>query len=293
MIMFSSHTSDRYFGEVENLNILNIKLPPHNFRTFDNNHIESMANSIKQHGLLQPIVVRTKDDYFEVVAGCTRYLACKSLNWKKIPCHIVHLNDVQTFEVTLVENIQRESLTPLEEANAFNIYISDKGWGSIAKLSSKIGKSSSYITKRIALLELPSDVKEAIDNSILKPSSAEELLSIKDPERQSQLGKMIVKRHLTTMKARELVKEDPYYCENTEIVEVRSNLQSFNKSIIILKVAMSKLAEIIEKEEDGNFLIYELLMHQKKVLHDQIDTIMRAKKKYAKNIYRYRKIMNQ
>ncbi len=202
---------------------------------------------------------------------------------------------MQTFEVALVENIQRESLTPLEEANSFKIYVIDKGWGSIAELSSKIEKSSSYITKRIALLGLPSDVQEAIDNSSLKPSSAEELLSIKDPERQSQLGKMIVKRHFTTMKARELVKDDPYYCENSEMPEVRSDLQSFNKSIVILKIAMSKLATIIEKEEEeeGNFLVYELLMHQKKVLHDQIDTIMRAKKKYAKNIFRYRKTLNK
>jgi ParB family transcriptional regulator, chromosome partitioning protein len=144
-------------------------------------------------------------------------------------------------------------------------------------------------------LKLPPDVQKSIENSSLKPSSAEELLSIKDPKKQSKLGELIVKRHLTTMKARELVKEkDPYYCENSGIVEVRSNLQSFNKSIVILKVAMSKLAEVIEKDgEDGNFLVYELLMHQKKVLHYQIDTIMRDKKKYAKNIYRYRKIMNK
>ena len=135
---------------------------------------------------------------------------------------------------------------------------------------------------------------ESIENSSLKPSSAEELLPVKDSERQSQLGKMIVKRHLTTMKARELVKDDPFYCENSEIIEVRSDLQSFNKSIVILRIAMNKLATIIEKEEEnGNLLICELLMHQKKLLHDQIDIMMKSKKKYAKNIFRYRRIMNQ
>ena len=174
------------------------------------------------------------------------------------------------------------------------MYVLDKGWGSVAQLSSRIGKSPSYITKRIGLLVLPPDVQKSIEDSSLKPSSAEELLSIKDRTRQSQLGNMIVKRHLTTMKAPEFVREDPYYCENSEIIEVRGDLQSFNKSIVILKVAMSKLAEIVEKEgeeEDGDFLIYELLMHQKKLLHEQIDTILRAKKKYARNIFRYRKIM--
>lgn len=292
--------SEHFFGQIEYLNISDIQLSPYSYRNSNDVSVKNLSYSIKQHGLLQPIVVRTKDNtYFEIVAGSTRYLACKSLNWKKIPCHIVHLNDMQTFEAALVENIQRESFTPLEEANAFKMYVLDKGWGSVSELSSKIGKSPSYITKRIGLLVLPSDVQKLIEDSKLKPSSAEELLSIRDPDRQSQLGKMIVKRHLTTMKARELVKEDPYYCENSENVEVRSNLQSFNKSIVILKVAMTKLAEVIEKERqegddgDGNFLIYELLMHQKKILHEQIDTIMRAKKKYAKNIFRYRKIMNR
>jgi ParB family transcriptional regulator, chromosome partitioning protein len=287
-------SSEHFFGQVEEINISDIRPSPYNCRNSNDASVKNLAYSIKQHGLLQPIIVRTKDNsYFEIVAGCTRYLACKSINWKKIPCQVVHLNDMQTFEAALVENIQRESLSPLDEANAFKMYVLDKGWGSVSELSSKIGKSPSYITKRIGLLVLPSDVQKLIEDSTLKPSSAEELLSIKEPERQSQLGKMIVKRHLTTMKARELVREDPYYCENTENVEVRSTLQSFNKSIVILKIAMSKLATVIEKEkEDGNFIVYELLMHQKKLLHDQIDTIMRAKKKYAKNIFRYRKIMN-
>jgi ParB family transcriptional regulator, chromosome partitioning protein len=74
------------------------------------------------------------------VTGCRRYIACKYINWKKIPCHAVHLNDMQTFEIALVENIQRESLTPLEEAKSFKTYVLDKGWGSIYELSSKIGE---------------------------------------------------------------------------------------------------------------------------------------------------------
>lgn len=291
-----SRSSDRFFGEVDSIHISSIRLPPHSFRIQnDDNDIKKMANSIKQHGLLQPIVVRPKEDYFEVVAGCTRYLACKSLNWRKIPCHIIHLNEIQTFEVTLIENIQRKSITPLEEANAFKAYVFDNGWGSIADLASKIEKSPSYITKRIGLLVLPSDVQESIKNSSLKPSSAEELLSIKDPERQSHLGKMIVKRHLTTMKTRQLIKEDPYYCENSGILEVRSELQSFNKAIVALRIAMSKIAAIIEDEEgEGeNILVYEFMMHQKRLLHDQIDNIMNAKRKYARNIFRYRKIANK
>jgi ParB family chromosome partitioning protein len=265
-----------------------------------------MSNSIRLHGLLQPVVVRPKDGYFEIVAGCTRFLACKSLHWRKIPCHVIQLNEVQTFEVALIENMERKSITPLDEAKAFKRYCFDNGWGSVSDLSSKIGKSPSYITKRMALLELPTDVQNHIKNSDLKPSTAEEISTIKDPEKQSQLADLIVKRHLTTMKARQLVKEeqDPYYCENSEILEVRSELQPFNKAIIALRIAMSKIAASIEEEEEGedddvtgkgdnkdNIFINELLMHHKRLLHDQIDNLMRAKKKYAKNIFRYRMML--
>jgi len=302
----------------------------YNCRNISQVVITNLSNSIKQHGLIQPIVVRALDDHFEIVAGCRRYLACKSLNWKKIPCHIVHLNDIQTFEMSLVENIQRESLSPLEEAKSFKLFVIEKGWGSISNLSLKIGKSPSYITKRISLLDLPPDIQQSIESDDLKPSSAEELLSIKDPERQSQLGKLIIKRHLTTMNARKLVREDPYYCENSEIIEVRSELQAFNKSIVILKIAMNKIAQLLDEDDEdddeknnnriklyndhkniennntatednlenisknktkNDLLIKEILMYQKRQLHDQIDMLMKAKRKYAKNIFRYRRIM--
>ena len=90
------------------------------------------------------------------------------------------------------------------------------------------------------------------------------------------LADLIVKRHLTTMNARQLVKEDdPYYCENSEVLEVRGDHQSFNKAIVALRVAMSKIAGAIEDEE-GNILVYELLMHHKRLLHDRIDNILKS-----------------
>ncbi len=331
--MLSNPYSHRFFGQIEDINMSSIEPSSfHNCRNINQVVIDTLSNSIKQHGLIQPIVVRALDDHFEIVAGCRRYMACKSLNWKKVPCHTVHLNDIQTFEMALVENIQRESLSPLEEAKSFKVYVLDKGWGSISDLSFKIGKSPSYITKKISLLDLPPDIQQSIESADLKPSSAEELLSIKDPERQSQLGKMIINRHLTTMKARKLVREDPYYCENSEIIEVRSELQVFNKSIVILKIAMNKIAQLIDEEDEyeeneknkntievhnnqihieknklkddnvgianknetnNDLLIKELLMYQKRQLHDQIDMLMKAKRKYAKNIFRYRRIMEK
>ena len=286
-----SKDSSRFFGEVGDLSITDIKLSDNNVRFLTNLNLEIIANSIRQHGLLQPIVVRPKENYFEVVIGCRRFLACKSLKWKKIPCHTAHLNDIQAYEISLVENIRRKSFTPLEEAHAFKIYVSDNGWGSVTKLACRLGKNSSYILRRIALLNLPDDVIEDIKNSSLSHSSAEELFLVKDPEKQSNLAKIIARRHLTIKKVREMIKNDPYYCENSEIIEVRSELQAFNKSIVALRIAMNKIVTIMEEEKERNPLIYEQLLYQKNILHDQIDQLMKSKRKYAKEIFRYRKIM--
>src|ERR671921_2831595 len=114
--------SDRFFGDVENLDIVEIKIPVYRFRIVNEIEIKKMAESIRQHGLLQPIVVRPKDEFFEVVAGCTRFSACKLLRWRKVPCHIIHLNEMQTFEVTLIENIHRKSILPIDEARAYKKY---------------------------------------------------------------------------------------------------------------------------------------------------------------------------
>ncbi len=114
------------------------------------------------------------------------------------------MDELQSYEVSLVENIRRKSLTPLEEANAFKIYVSDNGWGSVTKLTSRLEKNPSYILRRIALLNLPSDVIECIKNSSLNHSSAEELFLVKDPEKQSKLSKIIARRYLTIKKVREI-----------------------------------------------------------------------------------------
>jgi ParB family transcriptional regulator, chromosome partitioning protein len=99
------------FGVVEDIRISDIELFPYNFRSSTDIEIDEIANSITQHGLLQPIIVRAANDHFEIIAGSRRYLACKSLGHKKIACHVVELDDRQMFEVSLIENIQRKSHT--------------------------------------------------------------------------------------------------------------------------------------------------------------------------------------
>jgi ParB family transcriptional regulator, chromosome partitioning protein len=137
--------------------------------------LQDIASSIRRHSLLQPIILRTKGDHFEVIGvSQQKIFSLQIFGLEKIACPVVELDDRQTFEVSLIENIQRKSLAPLEEGTELKTCVSDNDWGSIAGLASRIGKSTIYITKRIALLNLPDDVMEAIKNSSLKPGAVEE-----------------------------------------------------------------------------------------------------------------------
>ena len=170
-------------GVLENIPISQIM--PFQFYYRNNNddseeEIKNLEVSIQQHGLLQPIIVRHLDHFYEIVTGHRRYKACKALGWRKILCHVIDATDKEAFEVSLMTNIQRKLLTPIEEAQAFDKYLSNYKWGDITELAQKIGKSRNYIYRRIKLLDFPSDIITAISDSKIDPSIVEELASIKD-----------------------------------------------------------------------------------------------------------------
>jgi ParB family chromosome partitioning protein len=247
--------------------------------------IDELAKSIQQKGLLQPILVRTMDGYFEVVAGNRRLCACKDLGLKKIACHIIELDDKQAFEISLIENIQRKTISPLDEATAFKAYVSDFGWGGVSDLASRIGKSLSYITKRIKLLNLPPDVLESIMNRRLDTSIAEELFSIKDENKQSKLASLIADRRLSLRMTRKLLKnvddkdrDLDSFCKSDYIDHIKIAERSFDKSITAIRIAMNSLSEIINGVED-DWVIHEVLMQHRNMLHTQIDLLLKEKRK--------------
>ena len=247
--------------------------------------IEQLSASIQQRGLLQPVIVRTVDAYFEIVAGNRRYLACKTLGWKKITCHIVELNDRQAYELSLIENLQRNSLNPLDEASAFKAYVSDFGWGGVSELSFKVGKSVSYITKRIKLLNLPPDVVQSITNQTLDTSVAEELFSVKDKVKQSALANLIVNRRLSWRKTREFIKaldtsemDLTSFYKSEYVDHIKTAERSFDKAITAVRIAMNGIREIINDVE-ADWILYETLMQHKNMLHNQIDILLKEKRK--------------
>ena len=138
---------------------------------------ESLIISIREHGLIQPILIRPLSHGFEIVAGHRRYQACKSLRWRFIPCKIREMTNKQAFEIQLSENIQRKSMDPIEEAEAFRRYVIDFGWGGVSDLAKKIGKSEEYVSHRIPQLKLSEEIKNKIVSNRLNVSKVYENLN--------------------------------------------------------------------------------------------------------------------
>ena len=275
------------YGVIEDLPISEIKLPTNQLRS--QHDLDELSISIAQKGLLQPIIVRTVENkpFYEIVAGCRRYLACKKIGRRKITCQITDLNDKEAFEVSIIENVQRSTLGSLDEAKAFKTYVSDFGWGGVSELAAKLGKSVSYVTKRILLLNLPKEIKGSITEFTLSPSVAEELIYLQNDKDKSSLAKLIINRHLTTKSVRKMVKElnndnnleESYvkYIKDITADNVKKQ-RSFDKTIITIRIAMNRIGNIMDEAPD-DWLIYEMLMEHKRRLHEQIDILIKQRKK--------------
>jgi ParB family chromosome partitioning protein len=295
-------TTTKLSGIVEDIDISKIAESKFLLRNATKDNVKELSRSVIEHGLINPIVVRVKDEFkYEIVAGNRRYIACKNLGYKKMSCHVIELDDKGAFEISLIENIQRKTLHQVEEGQAFYKYISEFGWGGASDLSRKIGKSVSYITRRMRLLELPADVIESITSAEITTSAAEELLALKDKTKQSEFTKIISERNLSVKQIRNLL--------NNKVIDIgysfgevdssfadKNNRNSckhdrvIDKSISILRIAMTRLSDLIldmdeDEEEDANWLLHEVMMRHRIMLHQQIDQLIKQKYKKLK-IYR-------
>ena len=130
---------------------------------FDTQSLEELTQSIKEKGVIQPILVRRKGDYYELIAGERRFRAANSLNLKEIPAIVKDAQDIDSLELSLIENIQREGLNPIEEAHAYQ-HLIDKFQVSQEKISEVLGKARVSITNTLRLLKLPHEIQEEMKN---------------------------------------------------------------------------------------------------------------------------------
>ncbi len=289
-------TSSLMKGIIEEVDVYKISFSSYLFResfsTEVDNKIDELAFSIRQNGLLNPIIVRIVDGGYQIVTGNRRYMAFRKLGLRKILCQIVEVDDMEAFEIYLVDNLQRKSLDPLEEGKAFKAYVYDFGWGGLSDLSVKISKSVSFISKRISLLELPEEIIHELQKSNISTSAAEELVFIKDKDTQLQVAQYILEKKFRVANVRKLIKDkksldtlpdpgDDYINNATrdtlEDIDFKAQ-RAFDKTISSLKVTLSKIGSIVEDIED-NWIVYEILMQHKNMLHNQIDILIKEKKK--------------
>jgi len=279
-------------GSIEDIDISEISPSEYAVRSVVEG-VDELARSIQRLGLLQPIIVRANKVSFEIIAGNRRLKACKMLGLKKVSCHIVELDDRSAFEVSLVENVQRNTLNPIEEGLAFRKYVHEFGWGGISELAQKISKSPSYISRRIKLANLPQNILDLISQSSIDITTVEELLPVTDNHTKSMLTKLIRDENLSSRAVRQLVKAidtkdvnmDSIFIEFNGTNEYTRLCKSFDKAIIALRIAIKKLAAMIEKIED-NWLFYDMMMQHKHLLHNQVDLLIKQKTKYKKQFLR-------
>ncbi len=192
-------------------------------KNFDEDALEELAESIKQYGLLQPILVQDRKTYYEIIAGERRWRASKKAGLKEIPVIIRNYTDQEIVEISLIENIQREDLNPIEEAQAYKRLLTEFNLKQ-DEVAERVSKSRTAVTNSMRLLKLCDDVQQMIIDDMISTGHARALISIEDPEQQYAIAQKIFDEKLSVRDVEKLVKS-----LNKPAKEKKSN--SVNKSL--------------------------------------------------------------
>ena len=227
---------------------------------FSEESIQELANSIKEHGVIQPIVVRNIGDKYEIIAGERRYKASLLAGKQTIPAIINNLSDKDSSEVALIENVQRKDLTPIEEAISYK-KILDMGYLTQETLASKLGKNQSTIANKLRLLNLDDDVQEALLNEQISERHARSLLRLTNHQQQKGLLNRIIKERLTVRKTDEEIDKMINENNKTEVLNMNQqpvqqtnngNVEVFNPNIETLNIPTNPIVEPVPEIFPGN-----------------------------------------
>lgn len=175
--------------------------------TFDEKSLNELASSIKEHGIIQPLVLRRLGDKYEIIAGERRYKAAQLAGLTEVPAIISNIDDNKSAEIALVENVQRRNLNSLEEAKSYK-KILDKEGLTQDELAKKIGVSQSTIANKLRLLNLTSEAQDALMNDKISERHARSLLSVSDPEKQKALLNKVISERLTVRQLDDEIKKE-------------------------------------------------------------------------------------
>ncbi len=175
-------------------------------KVFNEEKIEELSESIKEHGIIQPIVVRKKENGYEIVAGERRWRAAIKAELTQVPCLLRELSDEQNMLIAIIENMQREDLNPLEEAEGLNQMIVSFGMTQ-EQISKSVGKSRPYIANSLRLLKLPEYIKESLAEGKLSAAHGRTLITIENEELRKSLCEKIIAEGLSVRATEKLVSE--------------------------------------------------------------------------------------
>jgi len=222
------------------------KIVPNRFQPreiFNEEKIKELAQTIHTHGMIQPIVVRKiEDEMYELIAGERRWRAVQLLEWDSISCIIRDMNDTETASVALIENLQREELTVIEEASAYEQLLKLHSLTQEA-LAQRLGKSQSTIANKIRLLKLPEEVQQALLDKHITERHARALIKLKDSELQLKILAEILEKDLNVRQTEERIDAK----NNPKEKEKRPTLKGVNKDI---RIAMNTIRQSLNMVSD-------------------------------------------
>ncbi len=240
-------------------------------KNFDEDALQELAESIKQFGVLQPILVQERDDYYEIIAGERRWRAANIAGLKEVPVIIRNLTEQEIVEIALIENIQREDLNPIEEAQAYKRLLTEFNLKQ-DEVAERVSKSRTAVTNSMRLLKLSDDVQQMVIDEMISTGHARALLAIEDPEQQYILAQKVFDEKLSVRDIEKLVK-------NLGKTKVQKKSKEKQLSAIYqeieetLKGKLSTKVSIVAKENGAGKIEVEFFSHEE--LDRLMDIIMK------------------
>jgi ParB family chromosome partitioning protein len=208
--LLSNDRQGRLRGGVRNIDVDAITPNPEQPRiAFDQASLDELAASVREHGVLQPILVRPLEDgQFQLIAGERRWRASKAAGLGTIPALVEDIDDDTALEISIIENLQREDLSPLDEAAMYDRMVREHGY-SVRRLAQKLGKDKGYLENRLRLADAPDEVRELVSLRKDTLSHAYELMKVDDPKKRKRLAAQVARGELTLIRLRDKIEGRP------------------------------------------------------------------------------------
>lgn len=209
-------------------------------KKFDEEGLEELADSIKQYGILQPLLVQDRDTYYEIIAGERRWRAAQKAGLKEIPVIIRKYTDQEILELSLIENIQREDLSPIEESRAYRQLIEEFGLKQ-EEIAEKVSKSRSAVANALRLLKLDERVQKLLEDGAISMGHARALIPVEDPEKQYELAQKITDQSLSVRETENLIRQNN--TSKNKSADKKTQKQQFDETLALFYRKMETTAK--------------------------------------------------